>query len=233
MINTYAYYYGQLSPRLQCVYLSLLNSLQSHEEKCTLPLITVGEEFELLDCIVQDQPILSAFRSYNYRTVNDLVIMVEPEYILSKKVQKEVNDELIVRAKAIASYVRSVTQDPVQQVKVVYQYFSKHVEYDGERRSAFTAAGGLLYGRAVCMGISLGFKLVMDVLEIPSIFVSGEHEGESHAWNLVNVHGMWLPCDLTVGVCQSTQADICYDGLFALPYPEKYKASEVFRLPKL
>ena len=236
MHNTYVYYYAQLPKRLQRdVYLPILKALQTHKEKCAVPFITVEEMELVLDSLVLEQPLISFYQTYRFRTFNDLVFLIEFDYLLSVEKQETVTAEMIEQANKIAVYARSVSDDPFIMVKTVYEYFCTRVVYDGELHSyAFNSAGSLLYGEAVCMGIAIGFKLVLDILGIiPSFCVRGEHEGGAHAWSMVYLNGKWLPFDVTVGVCQTDKSNICYDGFGTLPYPEKYKPWEAFPLPNL
>ena len=235
MHNTYVYYYTQLSERLQRdVYLPILKALQAHREKCAVPFITVDELELVLDVLTLEQPIISFYQSYRFRTFNNLVFSVEFEYLLSNEKQEAVIAGMVEQANKVAAYARSVSgDDPIMQIKTVYEYFSRRVTYDFELHPyAFNAAGVLLYGNGVCVGISLALEMVLDMLCIPSIVVRGEHDGGAHAWSMVYLEGNWIPFDLTVGVCSSTENRISYDGFGMLPCPEKYQAWNAFRLPK-
>lgn len=68
---------------------------------------------------------------------------------------------------------------------------------------------GVLYGKlinkkAVCEGYAAAFKAFMDELNIPCKLVSGEATsngdftgGINHAWNRVEVDGVWYQIDVT------------------------------------
>lgn len=235
MHNTYVYYYAQLPKRLQRdVYLPILKVLQTHKEKCAVPFITVEEMDLVLDCLVLEQPLISFYQTYRYRTFNGLVFSIEFDYLLNAGKQEIVINEMIDQANKIAAYAHSASgENSIMQVKALYEYFSKCVTYDYELHSfAFNAAGVFLYGNGVCVGISLALKMVLDMLCIPSIVVRGEHDGGAHAWSMLYLADTWIPFDLTVGVCSSTQNCISYDGFGMLPYPEKYQAWDAFPLPQ-
>ena len=235
MHNTFVYYYAQLPERLQRdVYLPILNALQTHREKCAVPFILPNDMELVMDALLIEQPIIAFYQSYRYRTFNDLIFSIEFDYLLNENQQNTVTSEIIDQANRIAIYAGSVSDNPLIKVKAVYEYFCTRIVYDGELHSyAFNSAGSLIYGSAVCMGIAIGFKLVLDILAIPSVCVRGEHDGGAHAWSMVYLDGKWLPFDVTVGVCQTGKNDICYDGFGTLPYPEKYKPWAAFSLPNL
>lgn len=235
MHNTYVYYYSRLSERLQReVYLPILQTLREHREKCALPFVTAEELEMVLDCILLEHPLISFYSEYSLRTFNDLVFSVEFRYLLNEGKQRAVEEDIVSFANSVASRILSVSDDPFTQVKSVYEQISLGVTYDNGLHSYAFNAAGVLYGRAVCLGISLGFKLISDIIGIPSLVVRGEHGGEPHAWSMVCLGGSWYPCDLTVGVCQSTAEEgVCYDGLFALPNREMYKTWGSFPMPEL
>lgn len=229
---TYVYYYGQLSDDLKRIYLIILDALRTRKEQCALPFVSMEEVEMVLDCIVLEQPLICPFREYQMRTFNDLVFSLEFEYLLDEKTHRTTTAKLRSQTKKIADYARAVGSLPPTQIDAVHRFFTQRVKYDtAQGRLAFHTAGALLLGNAVCQGIGLGFKCVMDELCIPCVCVRGEHEGEPHCWNLVYCR-QWHPFDLTVDVCLSNDGFISYEGFGNLPSPEKYRAWEDFSLPK-
>ena len=192
------------------------------------------EDMELvMDVLLREQPMISFYRSYRYLVFGELVTSVEFEYHLTEDHQNAVNEEILHQVDRIADYARSVGKEPIAQTRAVYEYFSTRIEYDdGLHSYAFNSAGALIYGRAVCMGIALGFKLTLDALGIPSILINGDHDGESHAWSTVYLDGEWLLFDVTVGVCRTVGVDVCYDGFCTVPSPEMYRPRKDLPLPK-
>ncbi len=66
----------------------------------------------------------------------------------------------------------------------------------------------------------------------PSICVRGEHEGEGHAWSQVYYDNAWHFFDVTFDMCSTKNGKISYNSFERSDEPEKYKAWEVFPLPK-
>ena len=66
-----------------------------------------------------------------------------------------------------------------------------------------TIVGGLINHFAVCDGFSSVLKLFCDILDIPCVIVNGKATSElqiqndNHAWNMVNINGEWIHCDIT------------------------------------
>ena len=77
MHDTFVYYYAQLPERLQRdVYLPLLHALQTHCERCAVPFISFHDMELVMDALLIEQPVISFYQSYRYRTFNDLIFSV-------------------------------------------------------------------------------------------------------------------------------------------------------------
>ncbi len=82
-----------------------------------------------------------------------------------------------------------------QKIKSISDYIAKNVYYDDyqERYSAYDA----LKGRSTCQGYALLTYLMLKETGIENQIISGQLDGQSHAWNLVKVDGYWYHLDLT------------------------------------
>ncbi len=57
---------------------------------------------------------------------------------------------------------------------------------------------GVFEGRgAVCEGFAKAFQLLMNLCEEDVIYVSGDGNGEAHAWNVIRINGVWYGVDVT------------------------------------
>lgn len=86
--------------------------------------------------------------------------------------------------------------DDHQKVRAVHDYIVSHVAYDTSlvEHSAYAA---LSKGTTVCQGYALlTFKLIKQ-LGINIRIVEGNANGSAHAWNLVNLDGVWYHLDST------------------------------------
>jgi len=180
--NTYVFYYSKLPEEERRVYRQLLKGLEAHVDKCTVDSVCDTKQIEkILDCIRLENPIIGYYNTYTMHTLDNMVCAVEFDYYLSNDRQQEINVAMIEQATKIAAYAKSKGSDVRNQVKAVHEYLVRW-EYDRDFKPySFSPAGALLYGRTVCMGVALAFKLILDMLDIPSICVRGEHEGEGHA----------------------------------------------------
>lgn len=62
---------------------------------------------------------------------------------------------------------------------------------------SFSAYGALVSGKAVCQGYAQAMKLLLSSAGIKSIYITGQANGGSHAWNIVEIGGQWRYLDVT------------------------------------
>lgn len=63
----------------------------------------------------------------------------------------------------------------------------------GEDEKVYTSYGVFVDGNAVCQGYALAFKVLMDRANVPCSYV----DGEGHAWDIVQLDGIWYYVDST------------------------------------
>lgn len=84
----------------------------------------------------------------------------------------------------------------------VYNYLAERITYDKSSLYCDNAYGALVNGKVKCDGISQAMKWLCDEIGIPCIILAGAEAGDpiGHAWNVVNVNGIWSDVDLTADV---------------------------------
>lgn len=79
----------------------------------------------------------------------------------------------------------------VANVYKIYQYVSRHVDYDWETyfdKAHRNSAADALAGRASCLGSAALFKDMCAKAHIQASVVKGTFQGEKHAWNTVTLN---------------------------------------------
>ncbi len=97
---------------------------------------------------------------------------------------------------------QSSGQSQYELVKAIHDYLVENVHYDYEGGvELHTADGPLLYGKSVCEGYANAFNLLCYYAGIQGEMVTGNATNEngtaSHAWNMVEVDGIWYLIDVT------------------------------------
>ncbi len=136
---------------------------------------------------------------------------VFPVYRISKDETARLLQEMADRSEPLLAALRALPSDE-QRVQAAHNALILNCDYsDSDDPAEATAAGALVNGKALCLGISLAFKYLMDRLDIPCIVVRGNANGSGkmeeagpHAWNLVQVKGGWSHVDVTYDLSGST-----------------------------
>lgn len=90
-----------------------------------------------------------------------------------------------------------------EKIKAIYDYICLNVVYDYDnlndptyllKHSAYAA---LINGKAVCQGYALLFYRLALELGIDCRIVTGQSEGQNHAWNIVKLNGKYYNVDST------------------------------------
>ena len=89
-----------------------------------------------------------------------------------------------------------------EKVLMVAEYIVRNTEYQIDHVLNQNAAASLCYGIAQCSGYSKAVKYLLDFLDIPCIYVTGDADdgrGGSgpHAWNMVQLDGEYYHLDVT------------------------------------
>jgi transglutaminase/protease-like cytokinesis protein 3 len=63
--------------------------------------------------------------------------------------------------------------------------------------NAHIAYGALVEQKAVCSGIAMAYKMLLDMAGVPNLLISGTSAGGAHMWNLVYIDNQWLHVDVT------------------------------------
>ena len=114
-------------------------------------------------------------------------------------------NQAIQRINSIKSDIESrATGSTENKIKVVHDYLVDNLEYDGSvsNNNIYNIYGALVNRLTVCEGYARAFKAIMDDLNIPCVLVCGTAvnsagQGESHAWNYVQIDGNWYAIDVT------------------------------------
>lgn len=209
LMTGYKYYFTSLSKTQQQVYIDIYKALCKYEK--TVTTIKTDGLAEIIEMIVADNPLLFFFRQYS--CVNFAKnTAVTFDYLVSESEVTEIVETLYKRVKSINEQVKN-TSDFEKELHF-HNFFAKNIIYNDKfPKYSFMAIGALLYGSAVCAGISSAFKLLCDYAKIPCIVAHGESKKEVHAWNKVCIQNCFYNVDVTYDTTLSYKDNIRYDYL--------------------
>ena len=90
-----------------------------------------------------------------------------------------------------------------EKAKILYESLAGEIEYEEEALydsallNEHTAYGAVCKKKAVCDGMALAYKYLLDRCGIRCILIPGTSEGAPHVWNTVFWDERWHESDLT------------------------------------
>ena len=164
------------------------------------------------------------------------LVEIKPDYIKSPAEIHIIRQRLNAIKERFLQVLEKKKMGDRAAVAYVHNLILRVIDYAEENRvrgdvsgDVSTICGVFINYRAVCKGISLAAKWLLDQAGIPSGVVEGrvltEHElhlpqnmidgtlPNNHAWNIVKVNGCWQYMDVTMdlGACQEDRQWIAYD----------------------
>ena len=150
---------------------------------------TVGEDLEV------GQTVGCSVRSSHMCLGNVITCTLEMSYLETPSTLNALTCVISEHARAARERVGN---DPRALVAELLRWFRENVRYlDTNANADHTAAGLLLNGTAVCQGIAVYAHQFLWSCGIRSRYVSGISKGEPHAWNVVEINGVWRHIDYT------------------------------------
>ena len=203
----YKYYYTTLSQKQKQVYIDLYKALCTYKK--TAITSKIDNLTEIIEMIVADNPLIFFFREYKYTRFSNKTI-VTFEYLVSPEETMKLIEKLYQRIKDITEQTKG--ESDFEKELYFHDFFANNVSYNNKfPKYSFMAIGALLYGSAVCSGISSAFKLLCDCAKIPCVVVHGESNNEAHAWNKVYIQNGFYNVDATYDTTLSDSDNIRYD----------------------
>ena len=148
----------------------------------------------------------------------------EANYLTDEFSSKEKIDETIQEIEKIKAYfVQNKKANTYENIKIVHDYLVESIEYEQtiSKSNIYDLYGALINKQCVCEGYAKAFKYLMDSIDIPCTIVIGkatnsEDNTENHAWNYVQLDGIWYAVDCTWD-------DPILEGPGFISYSSKYK----------
>lgn len=184
-------------------------------------------------------------RKQVYKTVyaNDEYCQFAPGYSYSEEETEEILASMEQAYQAVLSMITEDADD-YDKLKTIYTYLIDNVEYKVSEDDQ-SIAGAFWKKEAVCAGYAGALQYLCQRFAVPCIYVEGSSKDspEGHAWNIVQLDGMYYYVDATNGdqpeflegdaVQFAEHKTTIYDYLCPFPkeYELLYRASDEFPVP--
>lgn len=126
-------------------------------------------------------------------------------YLTDEFSSKENIDNALGEIEKVKAYfVQNKKASIYENVKLVHDYLVQSIEYEQtiSMPNIYNLYGAIINKQCVCEGYAKAFKYLMDSVDIPCVIVIGkatnsEGDTENHAWNYVQLNGIWYAIDCT------------------------------------
>lgn len=194
-MKTTMFYRETLSQSDKKHYDKILDGLLNHDSVIQLDSL-VPNVIEIVDYTRYDNPQLFDANSITYQSGTKTILY--PNYEYSKE------EYLKIRAKCIEisqNIVKNVSGTPYEKELQIHDWMCNNLIYLQDSQGAHSIVGPLIYGKGVCEGFSKLFKLLMDMLDCSSLYISGYHLKTNlkvpHSWNAILLEKKWYHVDVT------------------------------------
>lgn len=242
------YYFQLLGEEEKRGYREMLRGIRAREDEFYLSISRDEEVDRVYHALLKDHPEL--YWVHNRRQVFKTTYggsdycLFSPGYTYTQEEMQQIDQSLEQVWQEVSALVPAGTE-VYETVKTVYTYLIDSVDYEMSEDDQ-SIAGVFWKKRAVCAGYAGAMQYLLERFGIPCIYVDGSAEGstEGHAWNIVQMDGMYYYVDVTNGdqpqflegdaASMAEHKTTIYDYLcpFTEEYELSYTPSEEFPVPE-
>lgn len=195
------YYFEQLGSDEKVLYVECYQILVMLAGDTLLSTTDAALLPRVYQCVINDHPELFYLNGYTYTQYTRLeevqYITFSGRYIYDAaevaRRQKVIDAEVEKRVGALTGY------DEYETVKLVYEDLILSTDYSMDSADNQNICSVFLDKRSVCNGYAKAAQYLLNDLGISCIIVNGTTNGDSHAWNIVEVDGAYYHMDTTWG----------------------------------
>lgn len=199
------YYQGKLSDKENSLYINIATNLLQEENTVEVsPSFTKEQIKKVNEAIFKDLPQLFFVEpSYNYKWKEkpDGTVISSTLVYTFKNYEEGVHATRAIVHNKILEFLKTLDklESDSQKITVMYKFFALARDYDISLQDDQSCYSVLIKKRGVCASYARTFQYIMISSGIECIYVTGELNGVSHAWNMVNLDDNWYNVDVTNG----------------------------------
>lgn len=204
------YAYLTLNDDAKEVYHEILTTILEHEEKIEVSTLDVDMLEEAYRAICADYGGLFWVSGYVYTQYSKggepTGMEFQPKYTMDAGQREEIQQQIDASVEELLAGI-SITDSDYAKAKYVFEILVQNVDYDAEAENNQNIISAFLNRATVCQGYACATEYLLRLLGIQSVIVTGNANGESHAWNLVRLDGNYYYMDTTWGNSRYLDSD--------------------------
>ncbi|MDE5946641.1 MAG: hypothetical protein K2G63_04970, partial [Oscillospiraceae bacterium] len=175
-------------------YGAIYNGIAEKEEYIKLPHKIKGDSYEKIYLNIEKQEpelfyIANEFYTSEYIKTAHIIYKDNSDFLYSQKDALKSEIDRIVR--------NADEKGDFEKLLYFHDYIAQNCSYIEQGEDVATAYGCIIGKKANCEGYSKAFKYLCDNADIPCVVVVGKSDNENHAWNQVQINGIWYNIDVT------------------------------------
>lgn len=196
------YAYLSLSEEEKHVYNEVLNTILEHTEKAEVSTLDIDVLERAYKAVCADYGGLFWMSGYvytQYTKGGELTGMdFSPKYTMERDKRQQIQQQIDASVEELLAGI-SITDSDYEKAKYVFEILTQNVDYDSSVENNQNIISAFLNRATVCQGYASAAQYLLRLLGIESVIVTGQANGESHAWNLINLDGEYYYMDVTWG----------------------------------
>lgn len=194
-------YYGSLTENGQTAYRCIYNNIFSYPSKIEIPQLTQDELSKVFAALKYDNPHIIFLDSSCSASTSAGRCYFLPQYSMDSAAAEANIAEMLGNARGLVRHKVGELTDYEMQL-FIHDSLCGSCLYDDSSATCNTAYGAIAEKKALCMGYSYAYKLLLDMAGLESAIVTGSAQSSSgetvrHMWNVVKTNGAWYHTDTT------------------------------------
>ena len=204
------YAYHTLDKEGQKLYLEIYRSLQRMETDTAVSTLDIDELNTVFQYVLADHPELFYVEGYQYTQYTTGNAMTKLTFTGTYTMTWENVQQTMQRIETVAEQMTVPLAQITDQYTIIrYLYDSLIIatEYDSNAENNQNIQSVFLDGRSVCQGYAKAMQYLLQKEGIQTLLVTGQTNGEGHAWDLVLADGEYYYLDPTWGDASYSKAE--------------------------
>lgn len=196
------YAYGTLNEEAKLVYDEVLNTILEQSEKTEISTTDIDVLEQAYKAVCSDYGGLFWVSGYVYtqytRAGKPVGMDFTPQYTMSYEERMELQQQIDASVEELLAGI-SISDSDYAKAKYVFEILIQNVDYESSIENNQNIISVFLNRATVCQGYACATQYLLRLLGIQSAIVTGNANGEAHAWNLVRLDGEYYYMDTTWG----------------------------------
>ena len=198
----HGYAYETLTAEQKTVYDEVYRIILAHDSKVKVSTCDEKVLEKAYRSVIADHGGIFWVSGYNYTqyTMGKKIVSIDfsPSYTMERTERDSYQRRIDAVVDSILKNVDPSWGD-YEKAKYVFEYLAGNVEYQMGTEQNQNIISVFLNKKTVCQGYANATQYLLTLLGIPAVVVTGTAEGDTHAWNLVQLDGAYYFMDTTWG----------------------------------